>query len=63
MKMRRLVAHVPSEDYDTFRVNHPAYGAWTWFVRECLQRFNELHMETPGELIQTVVEGIEEDME
>lgn len=63
MGMRRLVAHVPKEDYEVFRSNYPAYGAWTWFVRESLRRFNELHTESPEDLIQTAVEGIREGME
>ena len=63
MGMRRLVAHVPKEDYEAFRENYPAYGAWTCFVRDCLRLFNELHVDTHEDLIQTVVERVREDME
>ena len=61
--MLKKAAHIPKEDYDIFKENYPGYGSWTWFVRECLRRFNDLHKETPKELIRIVVEGVKEDME
>ncbi len=57
------MVHVPIEDYKTFKTNYPGYGSWTWFVRECLRRINDLHAESPAELIATVVEGVKEDMD
>ena len=60
--MKKFMAWVPNEDYETFLMNYPAYGAKTWFIRECLRRFNELHTDIPDDLIKTVAEGVKEDM-
>lgn len=62
MKKVRILTVVPKEDYDTFRELYPAYGAWTWFVRECLVHFNELHKETPTDLLREAMVEVKEEM-
>lgn len=52
------VVNVPTEDAEWFSENYPQYGAWTWFITECLRRFRELHSETPRGIIKEAVNSV-----
>lgn len=45
------VLSVPKDDAQWFEENYPDYGAWTWWVRESLRKFRELHEITPREIM------------
>ncbi len=62
-KTTQTIVQVPTEDYLEFKRNHPAHGSWSWFVRECVRRFNDLHSTKPDELLSLVVESVKEDLE
>ena len=53
---------VPKDDYKIFKANYPSHGSWSWFVRECLRRFNDLHMGNTGELLDETVKGLKEEV-
>ena len=38
-------------------------GSFTWFVRECMLNFNDLHKDSPADLIRSVVEAVKEEIE
>ena len=59
----QTIINIPAEDYKSFRTLYPAYGTWTWFVRECLASFLDLHSEDPNDLIKEVVRDIKERRE
>lgn len=59
----QTIVFVATEDYKEFRQIHPGQGAWSWFVRECLRRYNDLHSTNPEELLDLVVESVKEDIE
>ncbi|KKL91273.1 hypothetical protein LCGC14_1896410 [marine sediment metagenome] len=46
---------VPREDYERFRLTHPQHGAFVWFVRTALRRYNLIHNTDPKELIDLAV--------
>jgi hypothetical protein len=54
---------IPTEDFEIFRKNYPYFGAWTWFVRECVRRFNDLHPNNTDEILDETVSGIKGGME
>ena len=59
--MTSRVVYVPTADYKTFKENYPALGSWSWFVRECLHRFNDLHLDNVDEILNETVSGIKEE--
>ena len=59
----QVVVNIPTEDYAEFKRNYPAHGSLTWFIRECIRRYNDIHAEKPEELIGMVVESIRGDAE
>ena len=46
---------IPKEDYERFKRTHPQHGAFVWFVREALRRYNLIHDVDPEELIGLAV--------
>ncbi len=46
---------IPKEEADKFRRTHPQHGAFTWFVREALRRYNLINDVDPEELINLAV--------
>ena len=59
--MKQTVVWIPVEDYEAFKRIHPAGGSWSWFVRECVKRYIDVHSEEPEKLIGMVVESVRED--
>lgn len=49
---------IPEEEIERFEVRHPGHGSFTWFVRTCLEKYNELNDVNPDELIGTVVADV-----
>lgn len=52
---------LPREDLEAFQAHHPGHGAFSWFVREALKRYNELHTIDADDLIQAAVGEIRLD--
>ena len=46
---------IPREDYERFRRIHPQHGAFVWFVRTALRRYNLIHNTDPEELVDLAV--------
>ena len=46
-------------EYDKFRKRHPGHGDFVWFVREALQKYNEINEVDPKELIELAVGEID----
>jgi len=46
---------IDGEDYRRFRERHPSHGAFTWFIRTALKKYNELNDTDPEELVQLAV--------
>lgn len=40
-KLIEFSAHVPEDEYRTFKQNFPQYGAVKWFINMALRQFNE----------------------
>ena len=59
--MKQTVVWIPIEDHEAFKRIQPAEGSWSWFVRECVKRYIDLHTEEPERLIDMVVGSIRED--
>jgi len=60
--MTPRMVKVPTADYKIFKSNYPAHGSWTWFVRESLRRFNDLHLGNTDEILDQAVKGVMEEM-
>ena len=63
MKTHRILVKIPLHDWETFKENYPMQGSFTWFVRECMLNFNDLHKDSPADLIRSVVEAVKEEIE
>ena len=60
-RMQQAIVRVPIEDYEEFKANYPAYGSWSWFVREILVRFNDLHKGDTEELLTEIATTMKAD--
>ena len=56
-KVKRTLL-IDREDYERFQARNPSHGAFTWFVREALHKYNELNDVDPKELIELAVKEI-----
>lgn len=58
MEMQQKHIEVPLDEIEKFERIHPSRGAFSWFVREALERYNELNDVSQEELIEIAVKEI-----
>ena len=55
----KKIVELPRESVEKFESLYPQRGAWTWFIREVLIRFVELHnVSDRDELINLALQDI-----
>lgn len=55
----KKIVELPKDEVQRFEERFPQHGAFTWFIREAIRRFNDIYEINSEELIELAVRDIE----